>query len=67
MRTLIARHAFSAYPDGKTEEKFAAGDEIIASDEFAELLLAKGHADEPGEKLKGKVAGKDARANKGDA
>lgn len=46
MKTVEVIEPFTGYPDGK-ERSFRVGEEANLPDDFADLIVAKGHAREP--------------------
>jgi hypothetical protein len=46
MKTVHILEPFTGYPNGKSKRDFAKGEEPELSNEYADLVIAKGHARE---------------------
>jgi hypothetical protein len=58
MRTVKILESFEGWPDGKSPKNFVQGDEVEVANDFADLIIGKGHAKE----VSGKAAAKEAPA-----
>lgn len=50
MKTVRIIETFDGFPNGKDERRFTKGEEPELSNEYADLLIKKGHAEEIGDK-----------------
>ena len=64
MRTLIILEAFTGFPAGTdaSARSFAVGEVVELEDDFASLIIAKGHATEQGSPVVSKPVKKEDRA-----
>ena len=68
MKDVVITEAFTGYPDGRTERAFApSSDPISVPNEFAEMIVEKGHAKWPRGATKSATTTEPARATAGGA